>query len=84
MKSKAHELCYDPAVLECDDVRLFEGEDSRSIANKEQDSDYWVTLRYITENKQVFSLEVSTFKKSLDKEFFEEFLELLKKHTINT
>jgi hypothetical protein len=84
MKSKVDELCYDPAVLECDDVRLFEGEDSRSIANKEQDPDYWVTLRYITENKKVFSLEISTFKKSLGKEFFEDFVELLDKHTINT
>lgn len=76
------ELCYEPEVLECEGVRLFEGQDSRSIANKEFDADYWITLRYVTECKKVFNLEITTFKKPLDSEFFKELEQLVAKHTI--
>lgn len=78
MKNK---LLYTPEALECDGVRLFEGEDSRSIADKDFDANYWVTLKYITECKKVFSLEVTTLKKEMGEEFFDDFLALLDKHS---
>lgn len=77
---KENDLYHVPEVLECDDVRLFEGEESRSVADKDFDADYWITLRYITECQKVFSLEVTTFKKALGPEFFDEFQELVAKH----
>jgi hypothetical protein len=74
------ELYHVPKMLECDGVQLFEGEESVSIADKEKDANYWITLRYITHCQKVFSLEVSTFKKPLGPEFFKEFEQLVAKH----
>jgi uncharacterized membrane protein len=75
------ELYHVPQMLECDGVQLFEGEESVSVADKEKDANYWISLRYITECQKVFSLEVTTFKKSLGLEFFKEFEQLVAKHT---
>ena len=74
-------LYFIPEKLEHDDVVLFEGTEKRSIANKKQDADWWISLRYVTSCQKSFQLEVTTFKKVLNEDFFDEFIRLVEKHT---
>ena len=60
---------------------LFEGNESRSVADKEQDADYWITYRPITQCQKSFQLEITTFKKALGKEFLDELRELVARHS---
>lgn len=74
-------LYFVPEKLEHGEDILFEGTENRSIANKEQDADWWISLRYVTSCQSSFQLEVTTFKEVMNKDFFNEFIALVEKHT---
>jgi len=74
-------LYFVPEKLEHGEDMLFEGTETRNIANKEQDADWWISLRYVTACQKSFQLEVTTFKKVLNEDFFAEFIKLVEKHT---
>ena len=75
------ELYFKPETIADGKDVLFEGNESRSVADKEQDADYWITYRPITMCQKSFQLEVTTFKKALGKEFLDELQELVAKHS---
>jgi hypothetical protein len=79
---KEEGLYFKPKVIEDGEHVLFEGSESRSIADKEEEPNYWITYKPVTMCQKVFQLEVSTFKKALGKEFLEEFQELVARHSI--
>tara|TARA_R110000772_G_scaffold59348_4_gene134380 strand:+ start:2232 stop:2459 length:228 start_codon:yes stop_codon:yes gene_type:complete len=55
--------------------------DTLSVAEKEQDADYWITYKPITPCHKCFQIEVATFKKAMGKEFLDELQELVARHS---
>jgi len=74
-------LYFVPETISHGQDVLFEGSESRSIADKEQDADYWITYTPKTICQKSFQLEVTTFKKALGEEFLGEFIKLVEKHS---
>lgn len=68
-------------VAEDQKTLLFEGNQSRSITDKEQDANYWISYRPITMCGKSFQIEITTFKTALGKDFLDELQELVARHS---
>jgi hypothetical protein len=79
MENRKQKLYFTPR--EVAEGELFKVGDVRGIMDDEENTNWWINLRYITECQTVFQLEIWTFKKPMREKFFEELTELVNKHT---